>query len=102
MPVVTVDELERLDIVARGVLALLGLANLGIGVLDLVEAVVDEPGVEDGNNSKGDAVSELNGLVRVGRGGAVGSIVEDDEKDHEDDLVKDLSPSLHLEEVAWR
>lgn len=96
VPVVTVDELERLDVVARSVLAFLGLANLGIGILDLVDTVVDEPSVENSDDSKGDAVGELDGLLRVRRGGAVGSIVEDDEEDHENDLVEDLSPSLHL------
>jgi len=49
---VTLDELERLEVVARGVEALLGLSNLSVGILDLVDTVVDEPSVENADDAE--------------------------------------------------
>lgn len=85
MPVVASNKLERMNVVARGVLLLLRLLEHSVGVLDLEDAVPDEPGVEDGDDSERDAVGELSSLDAVRR---LGSAVEGDEEDHEDDLVE--------------
>ena len=86
VPVVASNKLERVHVVARGVLLLFRLLQRSVGVLDFEDAVPDEPSMEDSNDAKRDAVGELRRLYAVRR---FGPAVEGDEENHEDDLVKD-------------
>ena len=86
---------EGLDVVTGDIGLLLGRIQLLRGQWHLVVTVVHEPEGADGWDSEGDTEGVLGREQGVGR--VAGAVVEDDEQEDEDDLVEELSPTLHQE-----
>lgn len=90
-------ELERSNVVSSNVCLLLGEHELLGGRLHLVVTEVNQPERTNGWDGKRDAVGPLRNNLRVWW---VGSRVEDEEQDDEDDLVEELAPTLHQESAG--
>lgn len=65
------------------------------GVRHLPGSVVDEPQSTDGGEGKGQTEGELSSLLGVR--GTAAAAVEDGEQDNQDNLVEELTPTLHQE-----
>lgn len=87
--------LEGGNIITGDAGAALGLGKLLRGVGHLPSSVVDEPQSANGREGEGQTESELSSLLGV-RGAAL-AVVEDDEQDNEQNLVDELTPTLHQE-----
>lgn len=89
---------QRLNIVTsnRGLL-LDGLELLG-GRLHVVGTVVGEPESTGSGNSERNTIGPLSRELRVG--GLAGTAVEDKEEQDQEDLVKELTPTLHEESAG--
>ena len=88
-------DLEGRDVVAGDVALTLGNLELSAGVGHLVGTVVHEPEGTEGGQGKGDAEGPLNGNGTVR--GVTATVMEDEEQDHEEALVDELTPTLHEE-----
>lgn len=91
------SEAERLGVVTSDRVLLLGGCQLLTGGLHVVCTVVDQPESTNHGDDEGDTVGPL-GVGLADRLLSATS-VEDKKQDHEDGLVKDLSPTLHGEDT---
>lgn len=87
--------LEGSGVVASDAGTGLGLSKLLGGVGHLPGSVVDEPQSTDGREGKGQTEGELSSLLGVRATAA--AAVEDGEQDNQDNLVEELTPTLHQE-----
>lgn len=86
---------EGVQVVASNVGSLLGLRELLRGIGHAVGTVVEKPESADGGEGEGETEGVLSSRRGV-RGRAL-TLVEDGEEDNEDDLVNELTPTLHQE-----
>ena len=95
---VSKGEPEGCGVVARNLVFLLGRGELLAGRLHLVGTEINKPEGSDSWNGEGDSISPLDGQLRIR--GVSRAVVEDEEQQDEDDLVKELTPSLHQERTC--
>jgi len=87
--------LERSNIVTSDVRLLLGKSELLGGRAHLVGAVVNQPESTDSWDGERNTKSPLRGDLGVWW--VTGTVVEDEEEKDQDDLVEELTPTLHQE-----
>lgn len=91
-------QVKRLPVVTGDRALFLGSRQLFASSLHVVGTVVDQPQRAHGRDSKRNTVGPLSGDSRVRRVSRTG--VEAQEKNNEDDLVKELTPALHQESAG--
>ena len=94
MPIVIHDNLEGLNVVSSDVAALSGGFEILIDILHLKDTKIEKVQNGECGNTERDPEGVLGCRLRIRR---VGSGMKDEQKEDENELVRQLTPSLHQE-----